>query len=302
MRFIDLGQKGIHNASAVFLTLGATILVFLISQVIALIAALSGVSNMDVSGGMFVLVDAVGSNTFLAIQLLPFLCAFLTLLLCLKFIHKRPALSVLTSRQRIDWKRFLFSASVWMSIMGLSLLLSFKFSDTVEWHFNSDAFIPLLLISLLLVPIQTTCEEVMFRGYLLQIFGTSFKRAWLSVLVTSVLFGLIHAGNPEIDYLGYIALVYYILTGVFLAVLAVMDEGLELSMGFHAANNIFGALILTNDWQAFQTDALFIDHAQPVFGVEMLLSLVVIHPLLILLYAKIYKWQDWKTKLFGPLN
>jgi membrane protease YdiL (CAAX protease family) len=189
-----------------------------------------------------------------------------------------------------------------MAIMGLSLLFAVQFSDTVEWHFNSDAFIPLLLISLLLVPIQTTCEEVLFRGYLLQLFGSSFKSAWLSVLATSILFGLIHAGNPEIDYLGYIALLYYILTGVFLAVLAVMDEGLELSMGFHAANNIFGALIVTNDWQAFQTEALFIDHAQPNFGIEMVLSLVVIQPLLLLLYARIFKWSDWKMKLFRPLN
>lgn len=302
MRFIQLGQRGNTNATSVFLTLGATLLVFFISQVIALVAALSGIDSFEASDDMFAIVDAMGSNTFLAIQLLPFLCALLTLLLCLKWIHNRPILTVFTSRQHIDWKRFIISASIWMAIMGLSLLFAVQFSDSVEWHFNSDAFIPLLLISLLLVPIQTTCEEVLFRGYLLQLFGSSFKRAWLSVLVTSILFGLIHAGNPEIDYLGYIALLYYIMTGVFLAVLAVMDEGLELSMGFHAANNIFGALILTNDWQAFQTEALFIDHAQPNFGIEMVLSLVVIQPLLLLLYARIFKWSDWKMKLFRPLN
>lgn len=39
--------------------------------------------------------------------------------------------------------------------------------------------------------------------------------------------------------------------------MALMDDGLELSMGYHAINNIFAALILTNEWQAFQTDALF---------------------------------------------
>ena len=302
MRFIELGQRVNNNTTSVFLTLGATILVFFISQVIALVAALAGASNFNDSSDLFAIVDAMGSNNFLAIQLLPFLCALLTLLLCLKFIHKRPILSVFTSRQYIDWKRFIISASIWMAIMGLSLFFAVQFSDTVEWHFNSEAFVPLLLISLILVPIQTTCEEVLFRGYLLQLFGSSFNRAWLSVLSTSILFGLIHAGNPEIDYLGYIALVYYMLTGVFLAVLAVMDDGLELSMGFHAANNIFGALILTNDWQAFQTDALFIDHAKPNFGIEMVISLVVIQPLLLLLYARIFKWSDWKTKLFRPLN
>ena len=35
-----------------------------------------------------------------------------------------------------------------------------------------------------------------------------------------------------------------------------MDEGLELALGFHAANNLCGALLLTADWTAFQTNSI----------------------------------------------
>jgi uncharacterized protein len=94
-------------------------------------------------------------------------------------------------------------------------------------------------------------------------------------------------------------LIYYIGTGLFLGLLTLMDDGLELSMGYHAVNNIFAALILTNDWQAFQTDALYIDHSAPTFGWDSLLTIILVQPLLLLIFSKIYKWKNWKEKLFG---
>ncbi|MCF6287212.1 MAG: hypothetical protein L3K26_18820 [Candidatus Hydrogenedentes bacterium] len=77
-----------------------------------------------------------------------------------------------------------------------------------------------------------------------------------------------------------------------------MDGGIELSIGYHAVNNIFAALILTNDWQAFQTDALFIDRSPPAFGLESWLTLLLIQPLILFIFAKKYKWKGWKEKLF----
>ena len=302
MRFIELGQKGNNKITSVFITLSATIFVFFIVQVATLFIAISLSNSQGISVDLNTTIDQIGANTFLAIQLIPFAFALLTLVFCVKFIHKRSIRSLLTSRELIDWRRFFLSALVWTGIMGINLFFAFRFSDNIEWNFNLQSFLPLCLISLILIPIQTTCEEVLFRGYLLQFFGSSYKKTWLAILLSAVLFGLVHAGNPEIDYLGYVALLYYILTAIFLSLLTVMDEGLELSMGFHAANNIFGALILTNDWQAFQTDAIFIDYSKPVFGVEMILSLLLIQPLLLLLYARLYKWNNWKKKLFSPLN
>jgi hypothetical protein len=44
-------------------------------------------------------------------------------------------------------------------------------------------------------------------------------------------------GNPEVSKLGILCLCYYIGTG-FLRILTLMDEGMELALGFHAANNL----------------------------------------------------------------
>ncbi len=103
-----------------------------------------------------------------------------------------------------------------------------------------------------------------------------------------------HAFNPEVTTLGYGILVYYFMTAVFLAIMSVMDEGLELSMGYHAANNVFTAIIITNNWQAFQTDAVFIDTSKPSFGFDSIITLIIIQPLLLLVLSKIYKWKNWK--------
>lgn len=50
--------------------------------------------------------------------------------------------------------------------------------------------------SLVVLAIGAAFEEVLFRGYLLQTFMRS-GLAWLAIAMTSVFFGLVHAGNPN---------------------------------------------------------------------------------------------------------
>ncbi|MDC1186818.1 hypothetical protein N8079_03230 [Crocinitomicaceae bacterium] len=69
-----------------------------------------------------------------------------------------------------------------------------------------------------------------------------------------------------------------------------VDNGLELTIGYHFANNIFAAIVLTTNWQAFQTDALFMDTTPPVLGWEIFLSLFLFQPLFFFYFNKKYKW------------
>jgi uncharacterized protein len=107
---------------------------------------------------------------------------------------------------------------------------------------------------------------------------------------------------PEVGKVGYIIMVYYIGTGLFLGVITLMDEGLELALGFHAANNLVGALLLTADWTAFQTHSILKDVSEPSAGFEIVLPIFVIFPMLLFLFAKVYKWNNWKERLTGSLQ
>jgi hypothetical protein len=242
--------------------------------------------------------ETLGYNSFLSYLLISFFTALGAVLIGVRYVLKRPIISAFTIRKKLDLKRFFMSFGLWFFVLGLLLTIVINSTDQFEWNINWATFPGLLAVSLLLIPIQTTCEEVIFRGYLMQLFGAFLKKGWLSILCTGILFGLVHGSNPEVEKIGNILLLYYIGTGIFLGVMTVMDDGLELSMGYHAANNIFAALIVTNDWQAFQTDALFIDHGGPSFGWDSIVTLVVLQPLLILLFAKVFKWKNWKKKLF----
>jgi hypothetical protein len=54
------------------------------------------------------------------------------------------------------------------------------------------------------------------------------------------------------------------------------------------------ALIVTNDWQVFQTNALYVNTAPPELSwIDLLFSLAVF-PVLFLIYKKIFKWSSLK--------
>ena len=82
--------------------------------------------------------------------------------------------------------------------------------------------------------------------------------------------------------------------------MTLMDDGLELALGFHAANNLLGALLITSDSAVFQTDALFISTADSNIY-ELLIQVFIIFPILLYIFSKKYNWANWKQKLFKSI-
>jgi hypothetical protein len=169
-------------------------------------------------------------------------------------------------------------------------------------QFQPIPFLILVVIAVLMIPIQTTCEELVFRGYLMQGFANLAQNKWFPLLMTSLIFGTMHIFNPEVSKVGYIILVYYIGTGLFLGIITLMDDGMELAIGFHAANNLIGALLVTTDWTVFQTNSVFKDLSEPSAGFDIILPVIIIYPILLLIFSKKYHWQDWMEKLTGKIN
>ncbi len=170
-------------------------------------------------------------------------------------------------------------------------------------NFNLVPFLILCFIAIIFVPLQTSFEEYLFRGYLMQGIGVIVKNKWVPLIITSAVFGLLHFANPEVDKLGSVIMVYYIGTGLFLGIMTLMDEGMELSLGFHAANNLFTALLVTADWTAFQTHSILKDMSDPsemAMG-EIFVPVFIVFPILLLILSKIYGWTDWKEKLLGKV-
>jgi membrane protease YdiL (CAAX protease family) len=258
--------------------------------------------NMQGANDLSGIINTLGSNLFLFVMLLTFAIGLFTLYIVVRFLHKQSWKSLTTSRKKVDWKRILFAFFLWAVISVAMILIDVQMSpEDYVFNLNWKPFLILTLITVLIMPLQTSFEEYYMRGYLMQWLGTAAKNRGLPFLVTSVLFGLLHIFNPEVDKLGYGILVYYIGTGLFLGMLVLMDEGLELALGFHAANNMTAALLLTSDWSAFQTDSVYKDISDPVLGWDVLIPVLVIYPILLLIFSKKYGWKNWKDKLFGPV-
>lgn len=244
-------------------------------------------------------------NLFLFLALLSFAIGFIGLVIVLKTLHGQTMTSVATSRPKLDWKRIWFAFIFWGVISsGLVLLDYFYLSpESYEFNFEMKRFLILAAIAVVLIPIQTSLEEYLFRGYLMQGFGTLAKNRWFPLLMTSLIFGLLHIANPEIEKLGYSLLVYYIGTGLFLGIMTLMDEGIELALGFHAANNLFTALLVTADWTAFQTHSILKDVAEPSLEfIDLVLPVFIIFPIILFVFSRVYRWRNWKEKLFGEIH
>ena len=152
-----------------------------------------------------------------------------------------------------------------------------------------------------MIPIQTSTEEYVFRGYLMQGFANLSRNKWFPLIMTSVIFGSMHILNPEVTKMGYAVLVFYIGTGFVLGIMTLMDEGMELALGFHAANNLITALLVTSDYSALQTNAVLKDISDPTAGLDVILPVFVIYPILLFIMAKKYNWTNWKEKLTGKV-
>ncbi len=244
-----------------------------------------------------------GKNRFFIESMVPFVFLLGGLFFWVKFIHRQSISSLTTNRTKIDWGRVFFIFGLMASFIIIStLVVYFLYPDDYKINFEPIPFLILTCIAIILVPIQTSFEEYFFRGYLMQGLGLFTKTKWAPLLITSVLFGLMHAANPEVDKIGPIIMVYYIGTGLFLGVITLMDEGLELALGFHAANNLVTVLLITADWTALQTDSIFIDVSDPSAGFDILIPVFIIFPIFMYILSKKYQWTNWREKLFGTIT
>jgi membrane protease YdiL (CAAX protease family) len=166
-------------------------------------------------------------------------------------------------------------------------------------------FAVLFVISILLFPFQIGFEEYLFRGYLMQQIGIVAKNRWFPLLITSVVFGLFHSVNPEVAEMGFGVMVFYIGTGFLLGIMTLMDDSLELALGFHLGNNLMAALLITSDFSAIRTDAVFrysgAENTSDMLS-EMIVSIAIVYPIILIIFAKKYHWKYWIAKLTGKIQ
>lgn len=175
------------------------------------------------------------SNVFVStiVTRLEFIVGIIVLLFTVKYIHKRNPITLVTTFSRINWKNIFYGAIVYFVIYTIvEIVYSYYYGNSFKFVLQADKFVSLAFISLLIVPIQTSFEELFHRGYLFQTLTYYLKYPWISLLITSLLFGGAHIGHTEY-------FIFYCLTGLFLGLISIISNSLELAIGIHAAHNLF---------------------------------------------------------------
>jgi uncharacterized protein len=168
---------------------------------------------------------------------LPFPITLVGLFVTTVAIHRRKFSSLIRANSAIQWRRMLLGALVWNLILwgfaGVGYLLN---PSNFVWSYSSLWWI-MLPIALVFTPIQTSCEELFFRGYLMQGMALLIRNPIALTIINGILFMVPHLGNPEMQRGGLMALIYFAM-GAGMAAITILDNGLELAIGIHAANNL----------------------------------------------------------------
>ncbi len=231
-----------------------------------------------ISFGFFVLMFMMGQDPAqmemlnLAMAKSPLVYAFMLLMfppfaiglwLGVKYIQKRPLLSLHTAHKKFRWGRVWFAAIlVWLVWGVFAFIGHISGVSKVEFVFDAGRFFWYLPFTLLLIPLQSATEEIALRGYLNQGIGQYIKNPWVVFTLTSAGFAALHLGNPEVtetmkEHSVFIALGGYFAFGMFASLMTLIDGGLESAIGMHAANNIFAAAIIGYDNSVLPTPTIF---------------------------------------------
>lgn len=239
-------------------------------------------------------------NVGLLMMLFPFMAGLLAFVLLVKPLNNRTLRVTINGTDKIRWNRFFISAAVWMILSALYFLFYLKL-DPSNFHLNNKSISLLMLsvVSILFIPFQAAFEEILFRGYLMQGFAAMVRYRWFPLIMTSLLFGLMHAFNPEVKEFGFYTMMpQYIVFGLIFGTITILDDGIEASMGAHTANNIFLCIMVTSESSALQTPALYEQlniHPWTEFAALTLIGII-----FVLILKMIFKWGSF-SMLFSKM-
>jgi len=176
-----------------------------------------------------------------------------------RFVHGRPFRSIITPFKTFEWRRMWQGFGVWLLLVTVASLVEYLLHPEIYTVvFDARRFLPFALVVLLLTPMQTTAEELLFRGYLLQATGHWGRNFLVLSLVNGILFMLPHLGNPELAASAILLPLFYLSFGAIFTYITLRDNSAALAIGAHAANNLYSALFANYTGSALQTESIFL--------------------------------------------
>jgi len=202
--------------------------------------------------------DFIASPGGVAAMLLSFSGIWIGLWLAMRFLHREPLSALYGPGRRLSRSGF---ARGFIAVLVTSML-----SEVLIYLLRpelSRGAIPVETWLLLLAPvavltlIQTSAEEMLFRGYLMRGLAARFASPLVWFVLPVAVFTVLHWGasaNPAVHLAGLLSI------GAFALVLAAtvwLTGNLGAAFGAHLANNLFGFVLISHQ-ETYGVFALFL--------------------------------------------
>lgn len=212
-------------------------------------------------------------------DLVTFVPFFIATPLVWRYATGRPVAQLVNLRGRIAFRRIGLGFLAWFALSALGSGIDWLLHPSdYRYTFAIGTFLPFAAVVILLLPLQSSAEELFFRGWILRWAGGLPMPA--QVAISGIVFAVPHAGNPEASGQALAALAAWFMLGAAWAFVSVRDGGIELALGAHLANNCFSLLFVGYDGAALPTSAVVTASTLNIYGT--LASLLVMVPLFVL--------------------
>ena len=185
----------------------------------------------------------------LNLSLVTLISVILSTIIVGRWIDRRKILDFGLLLSREWWKAFAFGLGLGALLMTLIFLIgilsgSVQISGYFRSTTQSGSFLSHFFMTVLFFMSVGIYEEILLRGYLLVNLAEGFKgthgsakRALLmALLITSIIFGLLHSVNPNATWVSSLSLT---VAGIFLGLGMVLTGRLGMSIGLHITWNLF---------------------------------------------------------------
>ena len=259
--YVDLARNGKTAPWRIALGMVLIIIVSLVAAIVciggglAILAVRDGypLTDLDALNFRVLLEDRIG----LAAVLLTNASLWAGVWLAMMILHRRSIRDLFGVERKLYWRDFARAAAVTLGVGLLAGLLEAIIDPTFtrteisfpEWI----AWAPLVLV---LAFLQTSAEEVVFRGYLHQTLAARFAAPLVWLVLPTLLFTLIHWKDDALAIMNVALLLIILAMSLSMTAVLVASGNLGAAMGMHFGNNVVAFLFLSNS-PGFGSAALF---------------------------------------------
>jgi uncharacterized protein len=193
---------------------------------------------------------------------LPQVALLFGILLTLRYILLTDLRSFIVTADRPRPRRSMLIALLWVTLFAASHLVTASISrETLIYRDDFSSWLSALPLILLITPVQTTAEELLFRTYLGRWAQARGLGRTITIILSGLLFLSVHLLNPEILHYGDdpFIFIYYAVFGSCMMALALQAGSYEIPIVIHMVNNLYTLLLVNYEGSVLETPSLFFE-------------------------------------------